>query len=343
MLSTSGSSGPPKIIVHSQRSVAAAVDLTAQALAVQDGEWFFCPAQPTHVTGIIFGLFMPLLYRSSCLFITRWDPARAAELVDRYRCTVSSAVPTFLIDLHDEWRKRGGGGFLQRYCTGATDVPTDRITEIERETGCVLVRGYGSTEAPMITCGDVHDEAEARLTLDGSLMAPGEVIVDAPDESGVGELLLRGPQMALGYWQDGRLTPIADENGWYHTSDLGRVTDGYVKVSGRLKDVIIRGGVKFYAPELDGLVAQMPGVLEAASFGVADERLGQLPGVAVVMAPGTDPPSVEAVGEHFAALSVAPQKCPVAVMAIGALPLTESRKLNRPELARTYAESMNAG
>jgi acyl-CoA synthetase (AMP-forming)/AMP-acid ligase II len=341
LLSTSGSSGPPKTIAHAQRTLAAAFDLAAPRLAIGDDR-FFCMAQATHITGVIFGLFLPLLSGSSCLSVTRWDPSEAAGLIDQHRCTISSAVPSYLIDLYDAWRARGGGGFLERYLTGATDVPTERMTTIEQDTGCVLVRGYGSTEVPMITCGDVRDDPKSRLGLDGSLMPPGEVMVDQPDAEGVGELFIRGPQMALGYWRNGSIVPMADRAGWFHTGDLGRCTEGHVSVMGRMKDVINTGGLAFHPRELDALLIELPGVMEAAAFPFTHSGLGELAAVAIVMAPGIDPPSLAEVHAHFERRSLAPQKRPVAILPLDALPVTESRKVSRAQLTAQCSAAASA-
>jgi acyl-CoA synthetase (AMP-forming)/AMP-acid ligase II len=333
LLPTSGTTGPSKVVVHTQRTLEAATDLTARAIRMQADELFFSPSPPTHITGLLLGIYLPVIHGAGTAFQTRWDADKGLKIIQTRGCTLSSAIPTFVIDLHDAWT-RVGGTFLRRYLIGGADVPTERITLIEDETGCLFLRSYGGTEAPMLTLASPDDSRALRLTADGTVLAPAEVItVDGPGT----ELRLRAPQQAVGYYLRGEIRPLADEEGWATLGDEGSVdADGVLRMSGRIKDVIVRGGVKFYVPELDAVIRSLDGVGDAAVFPVVDERLGQVPAVAIVPSPGHDVPTTDGLAKILLGLSFGPQKHPVSVMRVEAIPRTPTGKIDRRELARLY-------
>lgn len=338
LLATSGSTGTPKVVAHSQRGLAAAADLTAWAMGIGADDVFFSPSPPTHITGLLFGIYIPLLHAAGTAFMGRWEARDGLDIVEARSCTVAVGVPTFAIDLHAAWQAAGAGRFLRCYLTGATDVPTDRIAEIEADTGCTFLRGYGGTEVPMVSCGTPAQEQGTRLATDGLVLPPARVVVrhDGDEEGAAGELLVSGPQQGLGYYRAGALTPLTDDDGWVRLGDEGTVDEaGVVTVAGRRNEVIIRGGTKFYVPELDAMLQDLPDVADAAAFAVPDPRLGQVPAAAVVAPPGREAPDPSRISAQLSERGIARPKHPVAVLVVDALPRTPAGKVDRPALART--------
>lgn len=200
-----------------------------------------------------------------------------------------------------------------------------------------MYRSYGSTEHPSIT-GSHHTAPEAkRLFTDGAAL-PGVELRLGED----GEILSRGPDLCLGY-TDPELTAAAfDDDGWYHTGDIGVLdADGYLTITDRKSDMIIRGGENISALEVEEVLLTLPGVTEAVAVAVPDARLGERTAAVLRLQPGRSGPSLDELRAHFATAGLAKQKWPEEVHVVADFPRTASGKIRkfvvREELAATRA------
>jgi cyclohexanecarboxylate-CoA ligase len=330
---TSGTTSDPKGVQHSHRSLLA--ELYSPALTRLDKatvrQLAIFPAG--HVAGLL-GLMRVLVHGTSTVVLEAWDPARAAALVDEYRLTYGVGAPVQLAGLLDE-RDRGTAtlGTLREFMVGAAGVPP-ALVERADAAGIPAYRCYGSSEHPTISSGTVEDPLVKRVNTDGRILGGTEVRLvdefgtDVPDGAD-GEVATRGGELFVGY-ADPALDRAAFLPGrWFRTGDIGRLdADGYLTITDRKKDIIIRGGENISSKEVEDVLAEHPAVLEAAAIGMPDERLGERVCAVVVLGPGSTL-DVEEVREHFAAAGLARQKTPERIEIVTEFPRTPAGKVQK--------------
>ncbi|HXY92449.1 MAG TPA: AMP-binding protein [Acidimicrobiia bacterium] len=333
---TSGTTANPKGVVHSQRSALAEVRIkTVERPWPASDRPNIIGAPVSHATGMLGGLLSPLVWRFPIHFIDRWDPGAVLHAMAEADLTAGSGGPYFLSSLLDhpdctpDHVRR-----IRHVAIGGSSVP-DALAERATSLGVSIVRGYGSTEHPSTT-GAHHEEPEAkRLHTDGRPHPGVEVRVVDDDGHDVptgddGEVLSRGPELFEGY-TDPELTKAAiDDDGWYATGDVGRLdADGWVTITDRKKDIIVRGGEKVSAVEVEQLLYQLPGVAELAVVAAPDARLGEHGCVFVRVAPGARTPDLDAVRAHLDAAGLARQKWPEELRVVDDFPRTPSGKIKK--------------
>jgi cyclohexanecarboxylate-CoA ligase len=257
--------------------------------------------------------------------------------VQDHRVTTTAGAPFHLASLLDEAERQGSDlSSVKSYMVGAASVPTTLVERADA-AGMPVYRAYGSTEHPVITTGTPTDPVARRAGTDGSLTPGNEIRL--LDDDGIevgtgrdGEIVSRGPELFVGY-RDATLDADAFlPGGWFRTGDIGRLdADGYLTITDRKKDIIIRGGEKIASKEVEDLLARHPAVAEAAAVGRPDERYGERVAVFVLLRDGhtIDLPEI---ARHFASLGVARQKTPEHVEFVDALPRNPSGKVRKVEL-----------
>jgi acyl-CoA synthetase (AMP-forming)/AMP-acid ligase II len=256
---------------------------------------FMAPTPLFHVTANNCLLHPATISGSRIVFTYKWDAGRALELVEREGVTNISGVPTMSREMlmHPDWEKRntstlaGMGG-------GGAPLQPDLVEKIDKSlSGGAPSTGYGLTETHGIvtansgslyvakpsSCGRVVPTLEAKLVDEfDNEVPPGET----------GELCVRGAIVIKGYLNRPEATADAIRDGWFHTGDVARIDeDGFVYIVDRIKDMVLRGGENVYCSEVEAAIYELDGVAEVAVFGVPDDRLGEIVGAAIVLAPGT--------------------------------------------------------
>ncbi|WP_051026920.1 AMP-binding protein [Nocardia higoensis] len=339
---TSGTTAAPKGVQHTGAGVLAEVRSAPGGLGEEDGAVGLVSFPFGHIAGVV-SLLRLLLRGTPTVVIDGWDPALALELVPRYRITSTSGTPLHLATLLDALEAGAPLGSLSRYLVGAATVPAELVARADR-LGISAFRCYGSTEHPTVSSGTVADPLAKRQFTDGRPCAGVEIrVVDEFGEEvpvGVdGEVICRGPETFVGY-RDAALDAGAwlgaDDGGrpWLRTGDIGRLdAEGYLTITDRAKDVIIRAGETISSREVEDVLLSCPGVADAAVVAVPDPYYGEKVGAVVVPGPG-GPPTLDDIRAHFAAVGMTRQKTPEYLEVREALPRTPIGKVRKADLRR---------
>ena len=328
LLTTSGSSGAPKIVRHTHRALAykARVMVAAHGLGADDT--VLMPAPMAHVSGLQNGLLLPGAAGMRTVFLPRWDPAVALELIEQERVSFMIGPPTFFVQMlgcpafsADRVRSLrllscGGAGVTEEFCRTAAEA-----------FGARVKRTYGSTEAPTVTTSQADDPVEQGWRSDGRAVGAAEVRV----EDATGQILVRGPELFAGYADAAQTAAVLDPDGWFATGDRGRLDDGWLTVLGRIGDTVIRAGENVEPAEVEAVCEQLATVRQAVVVGYPDDVMGERVGLVVV---ADDPPSLERVRAHCEAAGLARFKWPERVVAVDELPVLTVGKPDRAALRR---------
>jgi cyclohexanecarboxylate-CoA ligase len=326
VLYTSGTTADPKGVLHTHRTLLAELTSLRAHCGLGSEDTVFMPSPLTHVTGLSYGVILPAALGAPSVLLDRWQPEVAAEIIERRACRFTVSATPFLRGLADAYAARGGRSALRTFVCGGADIPPDLVVTAERTLGCAVLRTYGSSEMPTLAMvpaglGAAVPDAE------GPVMAGNEMTL-RDTEDGVPELLARGPELFVGYLDASLNAAAFTGDGWFRTGDTAVIEDGTLRVVGRIKDVINRGGEKFSAAEVERALLRHPDVEEVAVVAFPDPVLGER-ACAFVVPRDRAAPDVTALREHILAHGLAVQKAPERVIIIDALPRTTSGKVQK--------------
>ena len=345
LLYTSGTTGTPKAVLHSHNSIRTVAQNSIDFWRLDKNDVMLMASPVTHITGYLFGLEFPFYCGNKTVLMEKWNAGDAVDLINQHQVTLSIGATPFLVELTAEARRSGDRLPSLRYfvCGGAA-VPPNVIEEVWKHfENCRAFRVYGSTETPMVTQGFVGDEErELAATTDGKIVGYDVKIVDANGKSlpqgEDGEILVRGPSMLVGYGLRGTSDDCFDEGGFFRTGDLGHVTaEGGLVISGRIKDLIIRGGENLSAQEIEDALSSEPSVHDIA---MPHDRLGET--VCAYVVPGKDgpEPSVETLSATCDKAGLAKQKWPQRVEIVPELSRTPSGKVRKNVLRQKIRQKI---
>jgi len=334
---TSGSTAAPKGALHSHDTLAAEVRSLVDAHGLGSADRTLMPSPLTHVSGLIHGILCPAILGTSAVLMERWDAGVALGAIERHRVTYLAGAPTFLQDLlaHPDVARRDLAS-LRLYSCGGASVPPDLIRQArERIPAMVAKRSYGSSEFPTIATTTAADAILRGLDTEGRALAGVEIRIT--DEAGralgagaEGEIRARGPECFLGYTDRALDAESFDDDGFYRTGDLGTLdADGYLRVTGRVKDIIVRKGEKISAREVEDLLARFPGVAEVAVVPLADAATGERACACVRMEVGATPVDLGGIVAFLRAHGLTPQKLPEQLERVDDFPRTPSGKIHK--------------
>jgi acyl-CoA synthetase (AMP-forming)/AMP-acid ligase II len=336
ILFTSGTTGRSKGVLCAHRQSLSAPAAWAQCGQLTSADRYLCINPFFHNFGYKAGILACLQTGATLIPELTFDPEQAMRAIERHRITVLPGPPTIYQTLLDHpSRKDFDLSSLRFAVTGAATVPVVLIERMQSELDFdIVLTAYGLTEASGFgTMCRTDDDPVTVATTCGRPIADFELRIDTPrDDTGAGEVLLRGPNVMLGYLDDPEATAAAiDSEGWLHTGDIGTVDNaGNLRITDRLKDMYICGGFNVYPAEIEQALARLDGVADVAVIGVADERLGEVGRAFIVRRPGAtlDEDAVIAYSrEHLANF-----KAPRSVVFIDALPRNAGGKVVKPTL-----------
>ncbi|OBG93277.1 fatty acid--CoA ligase [Mycobacterium sp. E3251] len=335
ILFTSGTTGRSKGVLCAHRqSLSASASWAANGKITHDDR-YLCINPFFHNFGYKAGILACLQTGATLIPHLTFDPLRALQAIEQHRITVLPGPPTIYQTLLDHPRRKDYDLSSLRFAvTGAATVPVVLVERMQSELDIdIVLTAYGLTEANgMGTMCRADDDAVTVATTCGRPFADFELRIAATTPGEAGEVLLRGPNVMLGYLDDPAATAAAiDADGWLHTGDIGAVdAAGNLRITDRLKDMYICGGFNVYPAEVEQVLARMEGVADAAVIGVPDERLGEVGRAFVVPRPGADLDEQSVIAytrEHLANF-----KAPRSVRFVDALPRNPGGKVVKPQL-----------
>jgi acyl-CoA synthetase (AMP-forming)/AMP-acid ligase II len=293
---------------------------------------------------------MALTIGGSIVFFDKWDPERALEVIEEERCTFLACATPFLLDLvyHPALQKYGSLSSVRLFLCGGASIPE----KLMRDARSALPHTHTSPLWGMTECGGVttcpFDAPEEKLlTTDGLPCDPMELKVVGVDGGTLppgedGELMVRGPMVTLGYYDEPELTKESYlPDGFLRTGGQARMDeDGYVKITGRIKDLIIRGGVNIAPAEIESVLFAHPNVVNAAVVGMQDPRLGERICAFVILSDGNSL-SLSEVQQWMAKAGMAKQKWPERVEVVDEFPMTPARKVQKFRLHQLIADTLS--
>jgi acyl-CoA synthetase (AMP-forming)/AMP-acid ligase II len=332
---TSGTTRDPKGVIHSHRTIGCETR-QLDHMFPQGGPPMITGAPVGHFIGMLNAFLVPMLRERSVTLIDVWDPAAVLRLMLEENLGVGGGATYFLTSLLDHPDFTPEHLALMPFAgLGGSPVPV-AVTQRATDLGIKAFRSYGSTEHPSITGSLMTDPEVKRLTTDGHAMPGVEVRLDED-----GQILSRGPDCFVGYIDPALTAEVFDEDGWYRTGDVGVMDDdGYLTITDRISDIIIRGGENISAAEIEELLAGMDQIAEACVVAEPDARLGEHAAAVVRVRDGRSAPTLEEMREYLDRAGLTQQKWPEAVYAVDELPRTPSGKVQKFVLRRQLREGV---
>lgn len=330
---TSGTTRDPKGVVHSHRTIGFETR-QLERMYPKGGPPPLTGAPVGHFIGMLNAFLVPLVGYRPVNLVDVWDPTEILRLMREDGLGVSGGATYFLTSLldHPDFTDEH---LRQMPFAGLGGSPVPRaVTERATRLGIKIFRSYGSTEHPSITGSFIDEPEEKRLGTDGHPLEGVEIRLEED-----GEILSRGPDCFLGYTDSELTGKVFDTEGWYRTGDAGMLDhEGYLTITDRLSDVIIRGGENISAQEIEELMMGLDHVAEVSVVATPDDRLGERAAAVVRLREGHPAPTLEEVRAHLAAAGLARQKWPESVHVVPEFPRTASGKVQKFRLRAELRE-----
>ncbi len=337
LIYTSGTTGEPKGVMHTANTVMANIVAYAQRLRLGSDDVVLMASPMAHQTGFMYGLMMPIMLRASVVLQDIWEPNQAIALIRQEGVSFTMASTPFLSDLTKAVAQSlTPVPSLKTFLCAGAPIPGALVEQARQVLGSKILSAWGMTENGAVTLIQLDDDDERAFNTDGCALPGVELkVVDFDGRSlpagEAGRLLVRACSNVGGYLSRPQLN-ATDAQGWFDTGDLAHIDgQGYIRISGRSKDVIIRGGENIPVFEIESLLYRHPAVAQAAIVAYADERLGERACAVVVPKPGQTL-DLAAMVEFLKAQKVALQYIPERLIVRETMPATPSGKIQKFKL-----------
>jgi cyclohexanecarboxylate-CoA ligase len=339
ILFTSGTTGEPKGVLHSQNTLYAAARGLADAMGLDDTLVMQVAHLKTHMSGFAMGLMIPLLLGGTAVFQDRWNVGTSLDLARSEGVNLFYGAAPFLMDIIDELRARPRTlPALRWMVSGSAQVPPHIIDEIQEVLGLPTYTLWGMTENGPVTVTRADDPPDWGAHSDGRTIGGMELRIDPMEgrADGAGPLWVRGPSQCLGYFRREELYAAElDSEGWFDTGDLARDDGrGGIRIAGRSKDIIISKGFNVPVTEVEAVLGRHPNVREVAVIGIPHPEV--LEEVCAVVLPNGTPPTLADLCEHMRANGVNEWIWPQRLEVVDRMPKTITGKIRKVELRQRY-------
>lgn len=336
---TSGTTGEPKGVTHSANTLYSNLYPYTEQMGLTQDDVVFMPSPLAHQTGFIYGVLMPIMLGATAVYQDIWNGRVGLEVIQDHNCSFMMGAVPFLADLTDAAEAGGEPKTLRGFLCAGAPIPGVLVERASRALGAVVHSGWGMSENGVVTATSPSDAALRAPTSDGRALHGMEVkLIDDAGESvppdAEGRLLVRGCSMFGGYHKRPEKNGI-DAEGWFDTGDLARMDkDGYVRISGRSKDIIIRGGENIPVVEIEAALYKHPAIATAAVVGYPDRRLGERACAFVTLRDGGTF-TFEEMLAFMAENEVAKHYWPERLEVVAEMPTTPSGKIQKFQLRET--------
>lgn len=341
---TSGTTGEPKGVMHTANTLLANVTQLADRFEITQDDVVLCPTPTAHQLGFLFGVLLPCVTGAKVVFLDSWVTGKAADLLEEESVTLCMGATPLLIDISSfaDIEQRDLSSF-RLFVSGGAPIPSALVSQAMEKLRAKIVSVWGMTEVLAVTTVKLDDTNELAASTDGVAMPHTAVqIVDSdrrPVPSGTeGVLETRGATLCVGYLKRPALFELRD--GWFDTGDLARMDDnGYIRITGRSKDIIIRGGENISVVEIEGLLFKHPRIAAVAIVAMPDPRLGER-ACAFVRLVDDATLALEEIQEFLLDEGVAKVHIPERLEVIDEMPLTPTGKVQKftlREIAQSFA------
>ncbi len=348
LLYTSGTTGEPKGVLHSSNTLFANIRPYAERLHLGSDDVVFMASPMAHQTGFLYGLMMPVYLQAPAVLQDVWDPRFAAQVAAAERPTFTMASTPFLADLVDIAAEHGEAlASLRVFAAAGAPIPSILVEKASQAMGAQVVSAWGMSETGAVTMTFPEDDTERATHTDGCALPYMEVrVLDDHGQqvpAGVeGHLQVRGASLFLGYLKRPEWYTV-DPDGWFDTGDLAQMdTCGYIRITGRTKDVVIRGGENIPVVEIENLIYTHPAVTSVALVGCPDERLGERVCAYVTLHEGEPALSLAELVSFLLEHRLSKNYLPEYLEVLPALPRTPSGKIQKFKL-RELARDIRLG
>jgi cyclohexanecarboxylate-CoA ligase len=347
---TSGTTSRSKGCVHTFNTYCSGARALIAPFGYTEDDVQFGPSPVAHTTGLVTSVLVPMLTGAATHLMAEWDPVRGIEEIQRFGCTAAVTAPTFLHGLLSEYDpERHDLSTLRLWVCAGAPIPAAVVERASATLPTIKVLSlYGRSENLVTTTCSVDDEVSRALTSDGSAVPGAEVkIVDLEGNEvppgTEGDIAYRGPAHMIEYLANPKETAaLFTADGLSKSGDLGVMTDGYVRVTGRTKDIVIRGGMNISVREIEDNLVDHPDLVASSCVAMPDERLGERVCCYVVTRPGHSTPTVEDLRKFLLSHGLPIQKTPERVVAVDALPMTATGKVLKHELRKDIEHRLEA-
>ncbi|KRB76087.1 fatty-acid--CoA ligase [Nocardioides sp. Root190] len=346
---TSGTTSRPKGCFHTFNTIRSSAAAIAKSLEYTSADVQFGPSPITHSTGLVTSVLLPLLAGAKSYLMEAWDPAEGLRLIEEHGCTAAVTATPFLQMLMGAYdpAKHDASSLRLWVCAGSP-IPGSVVEASGKLfAGCQTLSLYGRSENFLTTMCTVNDEASRSASSDGSALDGASIHVVDSDGIEVprgeeGDISYRGPSHMIEYFRNGEETAaLFTPDGFSRSGDLGRMDeDGFVRVTGRLKDIVIRGGMNISARELEEHLLAHDDIANVAIVGMPDERLGEKVCAYVVPTASGSELTLDQVSTYLREHNVATQKLPERIEIVEALPMTATGKVQKHLLRADIASKL---
>jgi cyclohexanecarboxylate-CoA ligase len=344
---TSGTTGEPKGVMHTSNTTLSIIHPLIQRLAFTDRDVALMSSTFGHQTGYLYGYGLTVMLGSTGVWLDAWNAEEAARLIEAEGVTYTMGATPFLQDLtYTPAVDRRDLSSLRLFISAGAAIPRTLVRDARRRLRCAITAGWGMTENGLVTCNGLDDPEEKVFATDGQPLAGMELLVAdeaghaAPPET-EGDLLVRGHSQFVGYWKRPEFTRDAHtEDGWFRTGDRATLdADGYLTITGRVKDLIIRGGENISVAEVENLIFAHPKIAGVAVVAMPDPRLVERACAFVVLEPGHTLTLAELTA-YLESKQLARHKLPERLEIVEAFPMTPSGKIQKYRLREAIARQL---